>query len=67
MGLSLTKASSVQEEKRKEGEEQEKREGRVTESALIQNVEGPASGNRTTTALSPIKLPPCNVVVFYSL
>ena len=38
----------------------------MTESALIQNIEGPASGNRTTAALSPIKLPPCNVVVFYS-
>ena len=38
----------------------------MTESALIQNVEGPASGNITTAALSPIKLPPCNVVVFYS-
>ena len=27
----------------------------MTESALIQNVEGPASGNRTTAALCPIK------------
>ena len=38
----------------------------MAESALIQNVEGPVSGNRTTAALSPIELPPCNVVVFYS-
>ena len=63
----LTEASSIQEGKRKEGKRKRKRGGRVTESALIQNVEGPASGNRTTAALSPIKLPPCNVVVFYSL
>ena len=63
----LIEASAIQEEKRKEGKRKKKRGGRVTESALIQNIEGPASGNITTAALSPIKLPPCNVVVFYSL
>ena len=67
--ISCIEAFSTQEEKRKEEKKkkEKKRGGRVTESALIQNVEGPASGNKTTAALSPMKLPPCNVVVFNSL
>ena len=50
--------------KRKEGKTKRKRGGGVAEFALIQFIKGPASGNRTTPAISLIKLSLVTLLLF---